>query len=185
MPRRASPFPDGRSGVPCGATEHPAWAPRSSRDKMRPAWSGPMAGASPAPAPDCHPLGTRWGPETPAGFVRCPQRVGCWCVAVYRIRHTYTDLEGVVGTFENDGEAVAWWFDYAHQHPAVQAWRSSWSGTMGATGWHPLRPMRPTPHSGPALDPTPAGTRCLAGVVVIKSSCGSWPTAWLPKGANS
>jgi hypothetical protein len=43
------------------------------------------------------------------------------CMAKYRIRHTDTDLEGEVGTFENDGEAVAWWFDYAHQHPAVQA----------------------------------------------------------------
>jgi len=53
----------------------------------------------------------------------------------YRIRHTDTDLEGVVGTFENDREAVAWWFDYAHQHPAVQAWEIVLERDDGGRRW--------------------------------------------------
>jgi hypothetical protein len=56
-------------------------------------------------------------------------------MAVYRIRHTDTDLEGVVGTFENDQEAVAWWFDYAHAHPAVQVWEIVLERDDGGKRW--------------------------------------------------
>ena len=88
-------------------------------------------------------------------------------MAEYRIRHTDTDLEGEAGTFDNDREAVAWWFDYAHQHPAVQAWEIVLERDDGGRRWASVSThVADAPHSGPALETTPAGTRSLAGVVL-------------------
>ena len=39
---------------------------------------------------------------------------------------------------------------------------------MGAAGGRPFQRMSPTAPSGPALETTPAGTRGLAGVVMLK-----------------
>ncbi len=79
-------------------------------------------------------MGRTLRPDTSAGVV-ASQRGGSRSMAEYRIRHTDTDLEGEAGTFDNDREAVAWWFDYAHQHPAVQAWEIVLERDDGGRRW--------------------------------------------------
>ena len=80
-------------------------------------------------------------PETPAGTEF--ERVGSRRGAEYRIRHTDTDLKGVVGTFENDREAIVWWSDYADHHPAVQVWEIVLERDDGGRRWASVAATRP------------------------------------------